>query len=279
MNNFLIDEYPMIVLPSLASEIGLNEAIVLQQVHYWLEVEKKSDKKEVREKHFHNGRWWVYNTYDQWQTQFPFWCVRTIKGIFKRLETMDLLISDNFNRFGYDRTKWYTINYDVLESLKYQHSANLALWKEQMLHNGTDENCTTNTRDYPKDFNRDFLKGDKGFLRQAKKTTHILEKNIRRICRENEFDTDLCVGVIKYYFTQYRMCLGKEHPHLNNDNLQKCCAKIHYGTDNVEDMDLEGWEIMINQHFETEYGADQDWNINFFLCDDVIDNRFYETLY
>ena len=36
MSNLLIDDYPILVLPKLANEIGLNEAIVLQQMHYWL---------------------------------------------------------------------------------------------------------------------------------------------------------------------------------------------------------------------------------------------------
>lgn len=31
MSNLLIDDYPILVLPSLATEIGLNEAIVLQR--------------------------------------------------------------------------------------------------------------------------------------------------------------------------------------------------------------------------------------------------------
>jgi hypothetical protein len=30
----LIDEYPLVVLPSLAVDYGLNEAIVIQQIHY-----------------------------------------------------------------------------------------------------------------------------------------------------------------------------------------------------------------------------------------------------
>lgn len=30
MNKYLLDEHPLIVLPELACEIGLNEAIVLQ---------------------------------------------------------------------------------------------------------------------------------------------------------------------------------------------------------------------------------------------------------
>ncbi|HDE3362621.1 TPA: DnaD domain protein, partial [Staphylococcus aureus] len=36
MNKLLIDDYPIQVLPKLAELIGLNEAIVLQQIHYWL---------------------------------------------------------------------------------------------------------------------------------------------------------------------------------------------------------------------------------------------------
>lgn len=35
MSRLLINEPPLIVLPNLAILIGLNEAIVLQQVHYW----------------------------------------------------------------------------------------------------------------------------------------------------------------------------------------------------------------------------------------------------
>ena len=34
--SLLISEPPLQVLPSLAVKIGLNEAIVLQQIHYWL---------------------------------------------------------------------------------------------------------------------------------------------------------------------------------------------------------------------------------------------------
>ena len=33
--SLLIDDYPLIVLPALAEEIGLNEAIFLQQLNYW----------------------------------------------------------------------------------------------------------------------------------------------------------------------------------------------------------------------------------------------------
>lgn len=148
--------------------------------------------------------------------------------------------------------------------------------------NGTDlvdQNCPTNTRDYHRELNKDFLRGDKGFLRQAKKTAVIFEKNVKKVCKEEELDAELCLDVLRYYFRQYLYNVGKEHPHLNNENLKKCCIKINLGTDVVFDMDSEAWEVLIDQHFKTDYGVNQDWNINFFLCDDVLNNRYYETLY
>ena len=36
MSRLLINENPLQVLPTLAVKIGLNEAMILQQMHYWL---------------------------------------------------------------------------------------------------------------------------------------------------------------------------------------------------------------------------------------------------
>ena len=37
MSRLLLEDEPLVVLPKLATVIGLNEAIILQQLHYWLE--------------------------------------------------------------------------------------------------------------------------------------------------------------------------------------------------------------------------------------------------
>lgn len=111
MSNLLLDSHPLIVLPELACAIGLNEAIVLQQVHYWIEHNRK------QKRNFHNGRYWVYNSYKEWQKNFPFWCERTVKTTFSKLENSGLLISGNFNKQKMDKTKWYTIDYDALDRL------------------------------------------------------------------------------------------------------------------------------------------------------------------
>ncbi|ALC91578.1 replication protein [Bacillus sp. FJAT-18017] len=107
MSNLLISERPMMVIPALAVKIGLNEAIVLQQIHYWL-------KKKL---HVIEGRSWVYNTYKEWNQQLPFWSESTIKRVFKTLEDLGYVLSGNFNRSKLDQTKWYTIDYEKLKEL------------------------------------------------------------------------------------------------------------------------------------------------------------------
>jgi uncharacterized phage protein (TIGR02220 family) len=102
-------EHPLVILPSLAMKIGLREAIILQQIYYWL------TKKDA---HVIEGRRWTYNTYKEWQKQFPFWSETTIKRSFLNLEKQGLLISGNWNILKMDKTKWYTINDEKLELLE-----------------------------------------------------------------------------------------------------------------------------------------------------------------
>lgn len=118
-SNLLFDESPLLLRPQLAVRIGDREAILLQQIHYWLENKRKSTKvKDYEDERTYNeGRFWTYNTYKDWQSeQFPFWSVRTVERLFTKLEDMGILISGNFNKLKMDRTKWYTIDYDALDT-------------------------------------------------------------------------------------------------------------------------------------------------------------------
>ncbi|VNS11970.1 DnaD domain-containing protein [Streptococcus pneumoniae] len=137
MRNLLIDDYPILVLPTLATEIGLNESIVLQQMHYWL---KKSN-------HNYDGRHWIYNSFPEWQKHFPFWSVMTIKRAVYSLEKQNLLYVGNYNKAKFDKTKWYSINYEKLEGMKrpsYQNDTT----NVSKRNDGVYQNDTTNTRDY-----------------------------------------------------------------------------------------------------------------------------------
>lgn len=111
-SSVLINEPPILVLPTLASEIGLNEAMVLQQIHYWLNNDRIKN-------HF-NGQTWVRNTYDQWRRQFPFWGEKTLRRAFSSLEEQQLVQSFISNE-EFRKTKFYTIQYDNVEKLDLGH--------------------------------------------------------------------------------------------------------------------------------------------------------------
>ncbi|MCH5139064.1 primosomal replication protein N, partial [Clostridiaceae bacterium UIB06] len=108
MINILIKEDNLMVFqPKIAKLLGISEAIILNQIHYWLE----------KKKNIIDGRPWVYNTYENWQEQICFLSVSTIKKAIKKMESMGIVIAGNFNRSKVDKTKWYTIDYDVLGKL------------------------------------------------------------------------------------------------------------------------------------------------------------------
>ncbi|KYC82614.1 hypothetical protein [Bacillus licheniformis] len=159
MNGLLLDEYPLIVIPSLAKEIGLNEAIVLQQVHYWL---KSSGKKR-------DGRKWIYNTYDEWLEQFPFWSKNTLIRTVEKLEKSGILITGNYNKAKYDKTKWYSIDYDRLPKMGRGSTQNeysdYPFWVDRSTQNGY-----TNTRDYTETTTETNNKPDKSEKQDISKT-------------------------------------------------------------------------------------------------------------
>ncbi|MBS7829224.1 hypothetical protein [Wohlfahrtiimonas chitiniclastica] len=108
MSRLLINEPPLMVLPSLAVKIGLNEAMFIQQLHYLLQVSNNE----------RDGQLWAYNSYDEWAAIFPFWSVATIKRIISNLIKANLIkATSQYNRMKMDRTNWYTIDYDALDNM------------------------------------------------------------------------------------------------------------------------------------------------------------------
>ncbi|WP_101774954.1 DNA replication protein [Pasteurella oralis] len=112
MSKLLINEQPLQVIPSLATLIGLNEAIFVQQLHYFLNISK----------HKYEDRTWIYNTIDEWCEVFPFWSKKTIQRTIKKLEEIGLVLSTNkLNKMKMDKTKWYSIAYEKIEELTSQN--------------------------------------------------------------------------------------------------------------------------------------------------------------
>lgn len=105
----IIPEPPLQVLPTMARCIGLENAIVYQQLYYLLRFE--GNGRTI------NGRKWIYNTYEDWQKIFPFWSERTLRRIFNSLEEMFLVESCQPEGRA-SRRKYYRLNEGMLERAK-----------------------------------------------------------------------------------------------------------------------------------------------------------------
>lgn len=149
MSKILLDSQPIVVPTELAIAVGLNESIVLQQVHYWVQNKEKANQD------FHDGRYWVYNTYEQWQKQFPYWSIKTIKRIITALEKKGLILTGNYNKLKIDRTKWYTIDYNALESLHNSPSGHFVPMDGPDCPHAEGQLDPTITIDYTKDYSKE----------------------------------------------------------------------------------------------------------------------------
>ena len=135
MSKLLINEQPLQVLPSLAKAIGLNEAIFLQQLHYFLRISKNHAE----------GRSWVYNTIKDWQVEFSFWSLKTVQRTIENLELSGLILStDKFNKMKMDKTKWYSIDYEKLSEIAGENANSTFSQNDQMEHTKTENAFSQN---------------------------------------------------------------------------------------------------------------------------------------
>lgn len=109
-----------IVMANMELGVALNsldEAIVLNQLNYWIERNKDANR------NFRDSHYWVYNSYEAWRKQdFPVWSATKIKRIFTSLEGKGIVLSANYNKLAIDKTKWYTIDYDKLKKFIEEYS-------------------------------------------------------------------------------------------------------------------------------------------------------------
>lgn len=89
---------------NIAVELGVECAIILKNIEFWV----KTNRANGEERHYHDGKWWTYNTAGSYAKLFPWWSERNVYRFLKKLEEAGYIQSGNFNKFKYDRTKWYT---------------------------------------------------------------------------------------------------------------------------------------------------------------------------
>lgn len=86
-----------------ATRFGVDEAIVLQNLIYWISKNKANGINQ------HAGSTWTYSSASAFEKLFPFWNARKISRILASLESQGVIQCGNFNKVAYDRTKWYSL--------------------------------------------------------------------------------------------------------------------------------------------------------------------------
>ena len=145
----LFDEQPIVFDRTLAREIGDRHATVLQQVHYWIEVNRKNKNKEV----YKDGYYWTYRSIKKWhEEEFDYLSFSTVRRIFDDLIEDGYLIIGEYNKFRADRTKWYRVNKDKISEL-YEKITN-----EKHLSNMTNANAQNELMEMSKMSSSEMLK-------------------------------------------------------------------------------------------------------------------------
>lgn len=94
----------------LAKKYGCEEAIIIQSLSFWIE------KNKANKKHEHDGRFWTYNSVRAWQELFPYWTENQVRRVLKSLVDQGVVVVGNFNKAGYDRTTWYSLNHKSISA-------------------------------------------------------------------------------------------------------------------------------------------------------------------
>ena len=254
MNEYLLMDGTQIPVSSeLAQVVGLNEAIVLQEVYYWCKVNKRAQRQP------HDGYYWVWNSYREWQERhFPWWSVNTIRRTFEKLEEKNLIVVGKFSKSQLNQTKWYRINFPEL-ALTINASSLAQNGQIDLL--GLSKPIT------------DIIHSDKN---ENGSLSPQATKRTREYSVENgngEIDLESFIG---WYYAAYRETLGKYHPQIRAEQKRRVIEEL---TNFLADpdffgIDAEGLQAMALDFF---YAVDSnDWRINHFATRGILTNRYHE---
>lgn len=92
----------------LAEQYGVEEAVLLNHLYFWIQ------HNTANKKHFHDGRYWTYNSAQAFTEIFPFWSRKKIDRLVQSLKESEAVIVGNFNEDARDRTRWFSLPEKVL---------------------------------------------------------------------------------------------------------------------------------------------------------------------
>lgn len=98
-----------------AEKHGVEKAVILYNLRFWLEKNKANDK------NLHDGYYWTYNSAKAFTVLFPYYTPSKVHRLLAQMEKDGLIVSGNYNKAGYDRTKWYSMPEFSVETIENNH--------------------------------------------------------------------------------------------------------------------------------------------------------------
>lgn len=91
---------------SIAQRVGVNAAVIARNFQYWCAQVEKNESPQ----HFHDARYWVYNSRKALTGLFPYLSEKQIRTALDRLVFEGILLKGHFSKGGLNRTGWYSYN-------------------------------------------------------------------------------------------------------------------------------------------------------------------------
>ena len=304
-NELFVDKSKTLIINTdLALVLGdLNEAIVLNQLNYWLGINRKAGK------NFIDDRYWVYNSYSDWKAKdFPYWSEKTIQRTFTRLENKGVVVSANYNKLGIDKTKWYTIDTEKLQELVDEfnsHEDKMTNRQDNMTDRQDKMTCREGQCDRPlpeittENINRDYnseITGEVHTSVSEKQTARVTRQDMQakkddmlnrfsEICDnsiENKTIREVVKNAFRRYMNLYETYFCKVHPILTDKTLTNVCLSLSNVTDTehnhfewtdvylADKTGLTGLDRMVNEHFRRTHRRETNYSITHFAKSDYL---------
>lgn len=91
-------------------------------------------------------------------------------------------------------------------------------------------------------------------------------------------ETQSAIEIFRYYYMMYKQKTGNPHPRLNDKTMTDVLNNYISGSDEVIECDTDLYEMMIDKHFENNYGMDIDWSIRHFMTENVRNMLYYRVM-
>jgi hypothetical protein len=153
----------------LASKYGVEEAVVIQNLFFWI------NKNVANDKNFYDGRYWTYNSAKAFAKLFPYLNESKLFRILKSLQDDDIIIKGNYNKEKFDRTGWYTFTdngISILEKLDFHFSK---------MQNGFSENKETIPDNKQQIINTDIKESTYVDKKKTKNEEEITNEDYRKL--------------------------------------------------------------------------------------------------